>query len=138
MDCHLCQKELDAYIAGQLSADTKTQVEKHLAECNYCKGYYQSTLIINSAILKEKTIVSNPFLSTRVMASIETPEPVRVSALRRILKPVLLTVSFALTIYGGIMIGRFSNSGPTIQKIPIELALMDDSSIESLVILSNE
>jgi predicted anti-sigma-YlaC factor YlaD len=141
MNCQLCQKELEAYRGGNLSPDTKTLVEIHLTNCKECAKVYQMQLLIDNVISKEKELISNPFLSTRIMSAIENPEisvSARVVALRRALRAVLLTVSLSTAIFAGIVIGKIYKPAISNKQIPVELALMDDSALESTAMLSNE
>ncbi len=140
MNCQLCQKELDAYREGKLPRDMKTQVESHLKTCATCSGIYRLQILADKVMDQEKDLQSDPFLATRVMASIENLEDSDKpgTAFIRILKPVLITVSMAAAIFFGIMLGNLSRPVTDREKIPVELALIDDAAIESVNILSNE
>ena len=141
MNCQLCQKEMDAYRDGKLSGDMKTLVDSHLEECETCSGIYRLQVLADKVINQEKELQSDPFLATRVMARIDNLEgsgykPAIVFT--RVLKPLLVTVSMAATIFLGIMLGNLSSRVADREKIPVEFALIDDASIESVNILLNE
>jgi len=141
MNCQLCQKESDAYREGKLPPDTRTQVEAHLKVCEKCAESYRLQTLAERVINHEKEILSNPFLSTRIMTgieNIETPGYKTIPAFRRILKPALVSVSLAAAILYGVMVGNIYQSVQSKNSIPVELALIDDATIESVNILSNE
>ncbi len=140
MNCQLCQKNLEAYSGDNLPPDMKTQLEAHLYTCNECSEILRLQSITDSVIEQEKKLTSNPFLATRIMAEIENIEtPVKtVSLLTRVLRPALLTASLAAAIFSGIMIGSISRPADTGNRIPMELALIDDARIESVDVLSND
>ena len=141
MNCQLCQKKLDAYRDGKLPRDMMIQVESHLKECRTCAEIIKQLILADRVIDKEKELSSDPFLATRVMACIDTLENSGYkpsSLFIRTLKPVLITASMAAAIFMGIMIGNISDSVVPGDTLPVELALIDDATIESVSILSNE
>ncbi|MDD4822985.1 MAG: hypothetical protein PHI48_10575 [Bacteroidales bacterium] len=79
---------------------------------------------IQDFINREKQIQPNPFLSTRIMARIQTPQAEHVSRWR----PVVLTVCLLLTIVMGIGLGKsYRPTVDTYSGISI-----NDSDIEGL------
>jgi predicted anti-sigma-YlaC factor YlaD len=118
-----------------------TQVESHLRACETCSGIYRLQVLADKVIDQEIEIESDPFLATRVMAGIDNLrgsgyEPANVFI--RVLKPVLGTALMVAAIFFGIMLGNLSQPVTDRERIPVELALIDDSTIESIHILSNE
>lgn len=141
MNCQLCQKELDAFGEGKLPRDIMTQVESHLKGCETCAGMYKLQILAAKVMNQEKELQPDPFLATRIMASIENLENSEykpVTLFKRMLKPVVITVSMAAAIFFGIMLGNLSRPATYRETIPVELALIDDATIESVNILSNE
>ena len=140
MNCQLCQKELEAYSGNNLSPDMKTQVEAHLQTCKECSEILRIQSLADSVIEQEKKLTSNPFLATRIIAEIEKLEtPVQtISPLTRVLRPVLLTASLAAAVFFGVIIGSIYQPADTGNRIPLELALIDDARIESVDVLSND
>lgn len=141
MNCQLCQKAADAYHEGKLPGDMKTQVEAHLEVCEKCRKSFKLQILADRVISHEKELISNPFLSTRIMARIETletPDYITVPLYRRVLRPALMTVSLVAAILFGILIGRIYKPNTTGSQIPVELALIDDAAIESVDLLSIE
>jgi len=118
-----------------------TQVESHLETCDSCTGMYNAQLLACRIISSEKETDANPFLVTRVMAIIENLESTgyeKESVTVRILKPALITVSLAAAVFLGMLLGNLSSPARNADKIPVELALINDASMESVDILSNE
>ncbi len=141
MNCQLCQKELDAYREGILPFDMKTQVESHLETCGTCKQVYSLQILADNVIKTEKELDPDPFLLTRVMARIENleePEYETGIMFTKILRPVLVTILLAGAVFSGILLGNLSRPAGNKEKIPVELALINDAALESVDILSNE
>ena len=141
MNCQLCQKNLEAYQEGRLPSDMMTQVESHLETCDSCKRIYNIQLLANRVMNSEKGTVVNPFLATRVMTGIETLENAgyeKESFNVRILRPALITISLAAAVFFGIVLGNLSRPAGNLNQIPVELALINDASLESVNILLNE
>lgn len=140
MNCELCRKELEAYLGNKLSPGMRIQVEAHLETCNDCREILMAQIIADKVIGNEKELVSDPFLSTRIMTGIsklETPAEA-FSPMIRVLRPVLLTASLAAAVFAGVIIGSIYKPASNGAKIPVELALINDARIESVDFLSNE
>jgi len=141
MNCQSCQNEFDAYRQGKLSRDVMTSVESHLETCNTCTGIYRQQILAERVIKSEKELQPGLFLSTRVMARIDKLDNEHLKSapsFARVLKPVLLSASMAAAIAIGIVIGNLQYSGSKSEKIPAELALIDDAVIESVDVFANE
>jgi len=132
---------LDAYRNGKLPGDMMTQVESHMEACETCSGIYRLLELAETVINQEKELQPDPFISTRIMARIDNLEDYGykpATAFIRMLKPVLVTASIAAAIFFGIMLGNLTRPATNKETIPVELALIDDATIESVNILSNE
>ena len=141
MNCELCHANLEAYRAGSLPHDMRIQVEEHLQTCTNCAEVLSLLNTAERVIQEEKEQVSNPFLSTRIMAAIEAAEaniPQNSPVFSRILKPVVITITLAAAIFMGIMIGNSSGSANNSSAIPLELALINDVDLEAVNLLSTE
>jgi hypothetical protein len=124
-----------------MASDMKTQVELHLKTCEDCNRIYRMQILTDKVINMEKGNEPDPFLVTRVMAkiqSIESPGFKTESIILRVLKPAFITVSVAAAVFFGVIIGRISHNAGIYEKIPVELALIDDATMESVIILSND
>lgn len=138
MNCQLCQKEMDSYRDGKLTRDMRTQVESHLKTCETCSAIYRLQILADKVIDQEKELHPDPFIATRIMESLENSGYKPATVFKRVLKPALVTTSVAAAIFFGIMIGDLSRPAISSMPVPVELALIDDATIESVLILSNE
>jgi len=137
MNCQSCQKESEEYRGKKLSAEKRTQVGAHLESCKDCANSYITGAIIDSFINREKAIISNPFLATRIMAVLESREKgdmVRKSIFNRVLRPALITTSLAAAIFSGVLLGNVYQAHN--KPLPFEISLIDDITIESVDFLS--
>jgi len=142
MKCQLCQKELEAYHEGLLPEGTKAQVELHLSNCKECSEILQMLILADKVMSEEKSVQSNPFLSTRIMAGIEALEQAQASvqgipAYQRLLKPVLISISVAAAIFIGVFAGNIYSPHQTLKAVPVEMAYMNDAALESVSMFSN-
>ena len=141
MNCQLCQKESDAYFEGKLPEDMKTQVESHLLLCADCAGSYRLFSIADSVMNNEKEMSPDIDLAIRVMAcleKIESSETHEVQLFRHVLRPAIIAASLAAAIFSGVIVGNIYRPAYSMNKIPVELALINDATIESLDLLSTE
>ena len=141
MNCQLCQKVLDAYQEGILPEGTRNQVETHLGECKECSESFKLVSLANKVMDEEKSIQSNPFLITRIMANIEELEQNRESVrhipfYQKVLRPVLITVLVAAAISLGIIEGNFNTPTQSANTLPVEMTYMNDMALESVDLLS--
>ena len=141
MNCQLCQKESDAYLGGRLSDDMRTQIEAHLQSCEECAESYNLQSLAEKVITQEKAINPDFYLTTRIMTRLENSEYEArkiTSPLIRVVKPAFIMVSMAAAIFAGVLIGNIYKPSASVLSKPVELALMDDITIESVNILSND
>jgi len=140
MNCKLCKQELDAYHEGILPEGTRIQVEAHLKNCEDCSRFFNIDVIASMVINEEKQVLSNPFLSTRIMAGIDDLQkkeiPELINVYKRVLKPALLTISVAAAVVMGVLAGNIYK--PThVPNVPVELSYINDAKLESIDLLSN-
>lgn len=141
MDCKLCQEKVEAYLGGQLTQDMKIQVESHIETCEECAVLLKIMSLTDGIIGKEKEIEPDPFLTERIMARLELNNNRHLKgsqSITRVLRPALIAVSVAAAIFTGIFIGSINSYPYRGKEIPVELALIDDISMESLGLLSEE
>jgi predicted anti-sigma-YlaC factor YlaD len=141
MNCELCQKVLDAYQEGMLPEGTRSQVEVHLGECKECSESFQLVGLANRVMEDEKSMQSNPFLVTRIMANIDQLEQSHgsyqtLSVYQKVLKPVLLGFSVAAAIFFGVVMGNFNMQTQATTELPVEMTYMNDVALESVDVLS--
>ena len=143
MNCKSCNIQLEHYLTGKLDEDIRLQVEEHLAICKDCKESLNLMKIVERVISEEKKVGSNPFLSTRVMAAIEEidqtdKDSVFSTIFGKLLKPALITVSLAASLFLGIASGSLIRPVDYSEQITEEIAYLNDSYIESLEFFAEE
>jgi anti-sigma factor RsiW len=141
MNCQSCQKESDKYREGKLSDDLRIQVESHLEQCNDCAESFRIQSAADSIINREMAIETENDLTARIMERIEkleTNDHKITNPFMRVLQPALIITSIAATIFIGVLIGNIFKPAVTFFSRPVELSLIDDATIESIDILSNE
>ena len=141
MNCQLCQRELDAYHEGQLPDGIRIQVESHLASCLDCSKSYQLFTLANKVMDTEKRVISNPFLVTRIMAGIEETDSKserfkRIPAYYKVLRPVFISVSLAVAVFIGVLVGSTYLPTESAHRLPVELSYMNDAALESVDLYS--
>ncbi len=137
MNCIECEKLLFDFLEGKLSPDQMKEVKQHLNRCPSCLELHNILISVEQLILKDKRAVPTSDLTDRVMNSLRSESKIvhLETKLQRVLQPLLIAASITLAILGGMSIGNNYNARKSVQKVPIELALMDDLSIESFDII---
>jgi predicted anti-sigma-YlaC factor YlaD len=141
MNCQSCQKESDKYREGKLSDDLRIQVESHLKLCSDCAESFRIQAMADNIINNERAIEPENDLTARIMERIERLEVNDykiTNSFMRVLQPALIITSIAATIFIGVLIGNIYKPAGTVISRPVELSLIDDATIESIDILSNE
>ena len=143
MNCKICQEEIDKYLEGSLPGGSRQQFEQHLEICEECSDRLRIVKVADIVISEEKSIESNPFLSTRIMAMLEEEELKRSVSISdaitgRIFKPVLISVVIAISVILGVGIGNLNNAEYLFKQVPDEITYIDDTVIESLYIYLTE
>lgn len=140
MNCELCENNLESYLEGTLPRDTRDLVKAHLETCKECSRSYYATKIANVVIADEKSLTSNPFLVTRIMAGIENEQGIPVHLqhqplYKRLITPLILGASIILAIGIGIMQGSIYNVPEP--ELPVELVYLNDAALESVNAFTN-
>lgn len=140
MNCSVCEKKLNDYLEVKLPAELAKEVNDHLKFCESCQDLYKVIRMLDQLILEEKEINPSPYLTNHVMNSIR-PQNDRVkgeSRIQRVIQPLLVAASIMLAILGGMKAGNIYSSAIDNIQVPIELALMDDLSLESVDLITQE
>lgn len=143
MNCQSCQKESDAYLRGELPGGTRIQIDEHLESCRECAESFRLMSLAALVINEEKEIKSNPFLVTRIMAGIgeldsQPNGTVRTPVYLQLLRSAIITTSMAAAIFVGVMVGSIYHPETPENRIPLELASLNDAALESVDLLSIE
>jgi predicted anti-sigma-YlaC factor YlaD len=140
MNCSICENNLNGYLEGKLSPELTKEVINHLKHCESCQELYNAIRVLDHLILKEKETNPSPYLTSHVMNLIQPHDKVitRESMFQRILQPTLIAASITLAILGGMKAGNIYSSAKNDRHVPIELALMDDLTLESVDMITQE
>lgn len=136
MECSY-RDRIDDYSEGKLGKDEKLSFESHIDSCHECAELVSVQKLADRIIAEEKNSAPGFYLAGRIMSRIEDLERQSGSALIRILRPVVISVSMAAAIFAGVLIGDLS-SKPVIKAVPVELTLMNDIAMESVNVLIGE
>ncbi len=133
MNCEICEIELNNYLERKLTPDQTKEVKQHLENCLSCQDLYEALKAIDQLILEDKRTQLSAGLTNRVMFAISPKSKlIRIETkFQKVLQPLLIAASITLAVLGGMTIGNIYSSSKSSQKTPIELALMDDLSMES-------
>jgi predicted anti-sigma-YlaC factor YlaD len=140
MNCSICEKNLNDYLEGKLSSDLSKEVKYHFENCETCQELYRALRLVEQIIQEEKGIMPSPYLTNKVMDLIHPKNKIigRASKFQRNLQPLLIAASITLALLGGIKAGNIYSSVKIVKQVPIELVLMDDLSMESVNMITQE
>jgi hypothetical protein len=135
MNCKETERLMTGYLNGTLTAENKVSVDIHLEKCRMCSVLVRELSYSDNIIIEEKKMKSNPFLATRVMASIDnleiSTEHLQVSVWKRALQPAIITSLIIIGIFIGYKMGGLYTSGNHQQTVN-ESAYINDIEMESL------
>lgn len=83
--------------------------------------------LIDAAIQGERNIISNPFLSTRIIAAIESKNYTKNNRFSAVWKIAAIVIGFTVTILTGIAAGNLYNNNI---KTP-DVVLLNDATMEN-------
>jgi hypothetical protein len=141
MECEICQENLDEYRSGSLPHNMRIPIEDHLNKCKDCAEILSLLNLTEKVIRKEKQQEPNPFLSTRIMAAIDTTGttvPHSSPVFIRAIKSFAILMSLAAVIHTGIIVGNLSDSVKKSSALPLELIMINDADIEDISLLSTD
>jgi hypothetical protein len=141
MKCREFERIMTSYINDTLQEDIKKEAESHLHSCKHCSVLTREIGYADQIINEEKKVISNPFLSTRVLAAIDNIEKPLVIMPKpfwqKALQPIMIVSLVTAGIFIGYKTGNLYNSvyqKPTID----ESAYFNDVAMESLNFISKE
>jgi len=140
MNCSVCKNNLNGYLEGKLSTELTKEMINHLKHCESCQELYKAIRMLEQLIIEEKETNPSPYLTSHVMNLIQpqNKEITVESKFQRFLQPLLIAASITLAIVGGMKAGNIYSSAKNDRHVPMELALMDDFSLESVDLITQE
>ena len=64
------EEDISAYISGELGAEERAAVEKHLAECAACRDQYKTLRDLQSVLSDAPPLIPSPQFVERVLAEV--------------------------------------------------------------------
>lgn len=111
MDCLFVRGHLFSYHENQLSDQEKNAVEEHLKSCRECSAISSGVISMNNLIQFKKSEQPNPFVHTRTFQRIgsEAEKPVawHTHLVKRVLRPVAISLLFMIAVGSGSLIGWY-------------------------------
>src|SRR6056297_1156834 len=147
MKCNQIHKKFYPYHLGDLSAQEKEDMDKHLANCPDCLALYQKYAQTISYLNDKETLPEHPFYYTRLKQRMENRKMAPKSRwehvfAKKVLQPVIYLGSLFLAVYIGILIGsgtgyqsNLANNEPLDEdyiEAFAEYQYMNDFEIESI------
>jgi hypothetical protein len=106
MKCRIFDNDLMLYAEGSLDGKKKAAVETHLSECHDCRSALAVISDTRILIEKEKSMVPNQFLFTRIIAGLDSGK-MNHYEYKRILVPAMVASFLILVaVLGGMNLGR--------------------------------
>ena len=116
MDCQLVKISLPDYIEGNVSADLKKEIQKHLDSCAECQSYSETVVDFLKALDTEKSIRVNPFLINRIEAKLHSNGAEQILPLRsRLIRTysyyaAVIVIALGIGVYSGKQLGNMLNT----------------------------
>lgn len=136
MTCKECIQHLDRF-NGSTSPMLSSQAAEHLSRCQSCAAAYRAMQAVDAYVDSQQKRQPSAFLAARVMAQVgKQPirKPLHVSRVR----PLMLAASVAATIVLGIVVGNLFKAQTHSISSTNEMAIIDDSHLESISLLTAE
>jgi predicted anti-sigma-YlaC factor YlaD len=112
MNCSKSKKHFIFRIEGGLPAEKNRELEQHLSVCPDCKALYNKMESTIKLIPGEKRNNPNPFFFSRIEQQLSLLKEIpaqRKPVMVRIMKPALLTMLVAVSIFLGILVGGINS-----------------------------
>lgn len=128
MNCSQARKLFIFFIEKELPAAEQNIVSEHITSCNSCQELYSKMQATLELIPVQKQTNPNPFLYSRIeatLAAVEESSPENAPIIIRILKPALISIAVAGSVFIGFLLGNnfyqetdsVSSEGSSIQEI---------------------
>lgn len=133
MNCLHIRNGLMDYFDEKTDQDLRLEIEGHLATCKACRDYSFTLREAFQMISLEKNIEYDPFMFTRLQASVIDQKNIRrTPLLNRLLQPALIATFVLFLVYAGISIGSdYNYQQSIITDYETELYYLNDIQNES-------
>ncbi len=126
-------KDLIFYLDNELSAETRTAVEKHLEECADCRSFLVFLQEGMQIIEKEKNPEVTPFFYTRLSARLDEKQVYQTqSQWARLAQPAFFSLVLLGGIYGGLKLGSNASLPEVNQQATSSVQMLNDFETEPI------
>jgi len=133
MKCKDIHKNLLLYPDNELEAGLKASIEKHLEECDDCRGFSAFLKEEMQIIGREKKQKVSPFFFTRLSSRLDEKQDYRQQTLwNRVAQPAFFTLILVAAIYGGLRMGSDASLGKINQPDASSFQLVNDFEAEPI------
>lgn len=144
MSCKAYNNLFDLYVNQTISDNDKIMFEAHIENCQQCRNSLIRLIAFEQFVKSEQQIVSNPYLTTRIISTIENLKVKQNIATQwkysKLLKPVIITLGIFTAIFIGNHIGKiyqlYQNS--TMVSTYDDIYITDDFDMEAIYYLVND
>jgi predicted anti-sigma-YlaC factor YlaD len=144
MNCKEIHNRLNAYLESSLDESQLSDFNMHLSACPSCQKAVEEVKLTYALLESPKKIEADPFMHTRIMASLEDQAETKRWRFRQILQPVMVSLLIITGVYLGIGLGnRFydedvlnasQDNKITIQEVDVNSYASIASEIESFLL----
>ncbi|NOZ45456.1 MAG: zf-HC2 domain-containing protein [Chlorobi bacterium] len=106
MNCKECTEKLVFYIDKELNNNELNTMQEHLKLCSSCNIAYKQLCNKLSVIDKERDLIPNPYLATRILNRIENISYKSNRQQQRILQPAFLIFILIIALFTGFLVGN--------------------------------
>ncbi len=136
MTCKECIQHLDRFNGSTMQMHPN-QVVEHLSSCQSCAAAYRAMQAVDAYVDSQQQMQPSTFLAARVMAQV-AKQPIRKPLHVSRVRPLMLAASVAATIVLGIVVGNLFKAQTHTVSSTNEMAIIDDSHLESISLLTSE
>ncbi|MBU1013139.1 MAG: hypothetical protein KKG99_09030 [Bacteroidetes bacterium] len=107
MKCKKVHKLINPFLNGSMDVEKSGLFHSHLSECRSCEKLVREMSSTLSILDKQKRVIPDPFMHTRILQEIENRQSTNVLFnIRRILQPIMVAAILIIGIYIGIGLGN--------------------------------
>jgi len=107
MKCKEVHKLITPFLNGSMDVKKSELFHSHLTECSSCEKLVKELSATLSILDKQKRVLPDPFMHTRILQEIENRQNTSVLlSVMRILQPIMVAAILVIGIYLGIGLGN--------------------------------
>lgn len=122
MKCRRVEKNLSAYLDGELPEEEKRRTGEHLKTCSRCRERFEELSRVESVLSEFPGRDPSPFLWTRVQARLEAEREPRSRPAPAFVRWATVAAASLLLVAGGIAYWRSTDRRPEIAGLEVAIA----------------